>query len=61
MRREFYEFIADRVGAARPTFDPSAARRHRGDRKVRNDKMIRDLGVRLLFPDSRAGLPASVA
>jgi nucleoside-diphosphate-sugar epimerase len=60
VRREFYQYVADQFGAPAPMFDVGAARRIRGDRKIRNDKMIRELGVRLQFPDYRSGLAASM-
>lgn len=55
-RREFYQEVARLLAAPPPTFDPTAARRHRGDRKVANERMRADLGVCLKFPDYRAGL-----
>jgi nucleoside-diphosphate-sugar epimerase len=62
-RGEYYREVAKRIGAAPPKFvspdadSPRAARANQ-DRRVRNDRMIRELGVQLTYPDYRAGLAA---
>jgi len=60
-RREFYEEVARQIGAPPPQFaapDPASPRaaRARGDRRVRNDKMLAELQVALTYPNYRAGL-----
>ncbi|MGL5096695.1 MAG: SDR family oxidoreductase [Planctomycetia bacterium] len=55
-RREFYGHIASLLKTPLPTFDVSAARRHRGDRRIDNRRMLQELGVALAFPDYRRGL-----
>jgi nucleoside-diphosphate-sugar epimerase len=62
-RREFYTQAARLIGAPPPQFsesypDSARARRARGNRRVRNDKMLAELKVKLAFPDYRAGLAA---
>lgn len=62
-RSEYYGEVARRIGAAEPTFvapDPNSPRAARAasDRRIRNDRMLADLGVQLLYPDYRAGLAA---
>lgn len=62
-RREFYEEVARQIGAPAAQFvalDPGSPRaaRARGDRRVRNDKMLAELQVTLTYPDYRAGLAA---
>jgi nucleoside-diphosphate-sugar epimerase len=64
-RGEYYREVARRIGAAPPTFvtpdlnspSPRAARAE-SDRRVKNTRMLAELGVRLEFPDYRAGLAA---
>jgi nucleoside-diphosphate-sugar epimerase len=61
-RREFYSAVAQEVGAPPPTFDPEAAGRTSGlNKRCRNSRMHRDLGVNLLFPDAIAALPQVIA
>jgi nucleoside-diphosphate-sugar epimerase len=55
-RREFYEASATFVDAPSPVFDGAPARRGRGDRRLRNERMLRELEPTLLYPDFRAGL-----
>jgi nucleoside-diphosphate-sugar epimerase len=62
-RGEYYREVARLVGAAPPTFvtpdlnSPRAARAE-SDRRVKNTRMLAELGVHLAFPDYRAGLVA---
>lgn len=62
-RGEYYREVARLIGAPPPTFtapDPNSPRAARaaGDRRVRNDRLLADLGVKLAYPDYRAGLAA---
>jgi nucleoside-diphosphate-sugar epimerase len=56
VRRDFYECAAAFLNAPAPQFDASAARRRRGDRLIRSDRMRSELGVELKFKDYREGL-----
>ncbi len=60
-RGEYYAEVARLIGAPPPTFtapDPGSPRaaRAEADRRVRNDHMLAELGVRLSYPNYRAGL-----
>jgi nucleoside-diphosphate-sugar epimerase len=62
-RAEFYREVARQIGAPPPRFvEPDAmsprAERARGNRRIRNDKMVAELQVNLTYPDYRAGLAA---
>lgn len=62
-RREFYDEVARIIGARAPRFveaDPASPRaeRSRGNRRVRNQKMLAELNVKLAYPEYRAGLAA---
>jgi nucleoside-diphosphate-sugar epimerase len=62
-RTEFYREVARLIGAPPPQFvEPDAAspraERARGNRRIRNDKMLAELQVNLTYPDYRAGLAA---
>jgi nucleoside-diphosphate-sugar epimerase len=65
-RGEYYREVARLIGAAPPTFvtpdlnSPRAARAE-ADRRVKNARMLADLGVTLQYPDYRAGLAAILA
>jgi nucleoside-diphosphate-sugar epimerase len=64
-RRAFYEEVARQFGTPPPRFtepDPNSPRalRAAANRRVRNDRMLRDLNVKLSYPDYRAGLRAIV-
>jgi nucleoside-diphosphate-sugar epimerase len=63
VRRDFYNEVARILGMPPPGFiepnpDSPRAERARGDRRVRNDKMLAELGVNLAYPDYRSGLAA---
>lgn len=65
-RGEYYREVARRIGAPEPRFvapDPHSPRAARaaGDRRVRNERMLTELGVKLAYPDYRAGLAAILA
>jgi nucleoside-diphosphate-sugar epimerase len=65
-RGEYYREVARRIGAPEPRFvapDPHSPRAARAasDRRVRNERMLTDLGVKLAYPDYRAGLAAILA
>jgi len=60
-RRAFYTYLADLLGCPRPEFvEPSAEQttdgRGRGDKRVRNQRMLEELGFQLGFADYRKGL-----
>jgi nucleoside-diphosphate-sugar epimerase len=62
-RHDFYREVTRLINAPPPQFveaDPDSPRalRARGNRRVRNDKMLAELGVSLTYPDYRAGLAA---
>jgi nucleoside-diphosphate-sugar epimerase len=62
-RAEFYREVARQIGAPPPKFvEPDAmsprAERARGNRQIRNDKMLAELQVELAYPDYRAGVAA---
>jgi nucleoside-diphosphate-sugar epimerase len=62
-RAEFYREVARQIGAPPPRFvEPDAssprAERARGNRRIRNDKMLAELKVMFSYPDYRAGLKA---
>lgn len=62
-RRVFYAEAARLSKSPPPRFvepDPNSARaeRARGNRRVRNDKMLADLKMKLAYPDYRVGLAA---
>jgi nucleoside-diphosphate-sugar epimerase len=65
-RGKYYREVARLIGAAPPTFvtpdlnSPRAARAE-ADRRVKNARMLADLGVTLQYPDYRAGLAAILA
>ncbi len=62
-RGEYYCEVARRIGAPPPTFvtpdlnSPRAARAE-ADRRVKNARMLAELGVKLAYSDYRAGLAA---
>jgi nucleoside-diphosphate-sugar epimerase len=61
-RREFYTCLAEVLNAPAPRFlsgEPDS--RDRSNRRIRNRKMLDELGVQLLHPDFRSGLRASLA
>lgn len=60
-RREFYTEAALTLQAPPPRFEPRSAAaplppHERAHRRLRNEKMLRELGVRLQFPEYRQGL-----
>lgn len=62
-RGEYYSEVARQIGAPEPTFvapepDSPRAARAGSDRRVRNEKMLAELGVQLIYPDYRSGLRA---
>jgi nucleoside-diphosphate-sugar epimerase len=65
-RGEYYREVARLIGAGPPAFvtpdlnSPRAARAE-ADRRVKNSRMLAELGVRLQFPDYRSGLAAILA
>jgi len=60
-RREYFRFLAERLGAPEPTFvepDPQAAAQARGggSKRVSNAKLLQELGVTMRWPSYREGL-----
>ena len=60
-RGEYYAEVARLIGAPPPQFtapDPDSPRaaRAEADRRMRNDRMLAELGVQLAYPNYRAGL-----
>jgi hypothetical protein len=63
VRCDYYREVARRIGAPDPTFvapkpDSPRAARAASDRRVRNERMLAELGVQLIYPDYRSGLTA---
>ena len=63
-RRQFYEEMAKVLAAPPPRFQPLAAGmpsppHEKGNRRIRNERMRSELGVKLLFPNYRDGLAAA--
>jgi len=64
-RREYYQIAADCLNAPPPRFftpepgSPEAAR-DLASRRVSNRRMKDELGVRLMYPDAAAGVPAAL-
>jgi hypothetical protein len=66
VRRKYFEEAARLAGAPPPRFDEglaSDAKRARGttSKRVRNERMLRELAVTLRYPTYRDGLAAIVA
>ncbi len=64
-RREYYAELARLVGAPPPVFvspDPTspAAQRAASDKRVRNEKLVRELSVTFRYPSYREGLAAII-
>jgi nucleoside-diphosphate-sugar epimerase len=62
-RGEYYREVARQIGAPEPTFvapelDSPRTARAVSDRRVRNGRMLAELGVQLIYPDYRSGLRA---
>jgi nucleoside-diphosphate-sugar epimerase len=62
-RQEFYDYLATLLGRDRPSFvDPTpearAASRSSGEKRLRNRRMLDELGVKLTYPSYREGLAA---
>ena len=60
-RRAFYEQIAELLGVPRPQFvepppDAPNARHAAGDKRIKNARMLQELGVTLAYPTYREGL-----
>jgi nucleoside-diphosphate-sugar epimerase len=63
--REYYQRLADLLGAPPPRFLPPrpgtpAGRRGRANRRIVNRRLRQDLAVRLRFPTCAEGLPAAL-
>jgi nucleoside-diphosphate-sugar epimerase len=60
LRGDFYTYLARQAGTPAPVFDPTAASRHRGDRRISNQKMMRELAPLLAYPSYREGVDHSL-
>ena len=65
-RADYYGEVARQIGAPPPRFAPPEpgsprAARAAADRRIRNDRMLAELGVRLAYANYRAGLAAILA
>ncbi len=65
VRREYYERLAWLTGSPPPTFAPPlpdspASQRAGSSKRVRNERLLRELHVRLVYPSYREGLAAIV-
>ena len=63
IRGDYYREVASRIGAPPPKFvappaDSPRALRAGSDRRVKNDRMLLELGVKLRYPSYREGLAA---
>ncbi|HJQ80352.1 MAG TPA: NAD-dependent epimerase/dehydratase family protein [Lacipirellulaceae bacterium] len=63
LRGEYYAELARQIGAPPPRFvepapDSPRAERAVTNRRIRNTRMLRELNVKLAYPDYRAGLAA---
>jgi nucleoside-diphosphate-sugar epimerase len=65
LRGEFYAELARQLSAPPPRFnppaDPAAAGRAGSDKRVRNDRLLREVQVSLRYPSYREGLAAILA
>lgn len=62
-RGEYFREVARQIGAppvrfTAPAVDSPRARRAEADRRVRNERVLSDLNVQLVYPDYRDGLAA---
>lgn len=65
-RHEYYEYLADLLGAPAPTFadppaDAPAAARAAANKRISSRRLMSELPLELRFPSYRAGLAAIVA
>jgi nucleoside-diphosphate-sugar epimerase len=64
-RREYYDELACLLGAPQPQFTPPPSttppRRSSADKRIRNDRLMKELQPQFQFPDYRAGLADAVA
>ena len=65
-RREYYESLASRLGVPAPVFEPAGgdggrSGREASNKRIRNDRMKRDLVPVLSYPDATAGLAGSLS
>lgn len=63
LRRDFYEYLATRLGTSPPEFEApepgsSRAERARGSKQIRNDRLMETLRPQFLYPTYREGLAA---
>jgi nucleoside-diphosphate-sugar epimerase len=64
-RREYYEFIAQRLGLQNPVFSESfnketIRKRGQGNKRVSNQRLLADYALDLHYPDYRIGLSSLV-
>jgi nucleoside-diphosphate-sugar epimerase len=65
LRREFYSYLSELLHLPPPEFldverEQDLSLRSAGDKRVRNTRMLRELGVRLARPSYREGLAATL-
>jgi nucleoside-diphosphate-sugar epimerase len=63
LRREYLARLAEVLGAPPPVFcddEPAAPGRGRGQKRLNNARLLRELGVQLTYPSYREGLAAAV-
>ncbi len=63
LRGEFYRYLSQLIGTAEPVFEPSPpsstqAERARGDKRICNDRLVREMPISLAHPSYREGLAA---
>ena len=65
VRRDYYQEVAKQLGVPTPSFTPPppdspAAARAVSDKRVRNEKLLKTLSLKLAYPTYREGLAAIV-
>lgn len=64
-REQYYAYLAELLSAAPPRFveppaEIAAQQRGAGSKRICNTRLLSDLNLRLIYPDYREGLPASL-
>lgn len=60
LRRDFYQSLARELKAPLPKFDPVSATRQRGDRRIANDKLLKELQPMFQYPIFQVAISASL-
>ena len=63
IRRDFYLHLTELLGVPAPTFEPLPLRsnqavRAQGNKRIRNERLMSNLQIKLRFPSYREGLAA---